>query len=114
MGRDNRPEEGPIAEQFDTLAQLQQQGLIRHLGISHASATQIEEAHAIAPVVCVQNPYNIALRHDDALIDDLAAKGIAFVPYFPLGGFTPLQSTTLSEVAVHLDATPMHWRWHGC
>jgi aryl-alcohol dehydrogenase-like predicted oxidoreductase len=106
-GMGEKPGEGPIAEQFATLAQLQQQGLIRHLGISHATATQIEEARAIAPIVCVQNLYNIALRHDDSLIDELGAQGIAFVPYFPLGGFTPLQSTTLSEIATHLDATPM-------
>jgi aryl-alcohol dehydrogenase-like predicted oxidoreductase len=106
-GMGEKPREGPISEQFSTLAQLQQQGLIRHLGISHATATQIEEARLIAPLVCVQNLYNIALRHDDPLIDDLAARGIAFVPYFPLGGFTPLQSTTLSDVASDLGATPM-------
>lgn len=106
-GRDEKPGEGPIAEQFTTLAELQQQGLIKHLGISHATATQIEEARAIAPVVCVQNLYNIAICHDDELIDDLAGKGIAYVPYFPLGGFTPLQSTTLSEIAAALDVTPM-------
>jgi pyridoxine 4-dehydrogenase len=101
------PKEGSIAEQFATLAELQQKGLIRHLGISHATAAQVEEARAIAPVLCVQNEYNLAHRRDDALIDDLAAKGIAYVPYFPLGGFTPLQSSTLSEVAAELGATPM-------
>jgi pyridoxine 4-dehydrogenase len=106
-GIESRPVAGPVEEQFTTLAELQQQGLIRHLGISHATAAQIEEARGIAPVVCVQNLYNLALRHDDALIGDLAAKGIAYVPYFPLGGFTPLQSSTLSEVAAELNATPM-------
>jgi aryl-alcohol dehydrogenase-like predicted oxidoreductase len=75
--------------------------------VSHVTATQVEEAETIAPVVCVQNFYNVALRSDDGLIDALAAKGIAFVPYFPLGGFTPLQSGTLNEVAARLGATPM-------
>lgn len=101
------PAEESIAERFACLAELQQQGLIRHLGISNATAAQVEEANSIAPVLCVQNLYNIALRHDDALIDSLAAKGIAYVPFFPLGGFTPLQSTTLSDVADTLNATPM-------
>jgi aryl-alcohol dehydrogenase-like predicted oxidoreductase len=102
-----RPQEGSIGVQFETLAELQRQGLIRHLGVSHVTATQVEEAETIAPVVCVQNFYNVALRSDDGLIDALAAKGIAFVPYFPLGGFTPLQSGTLNEVAARLGATPM-------
>jgi pyridoxine 4-dehydrogenase len=102
-----RPQEGSIAEQFETLAELQRQGLIRHLGLSHVTAAQIAEAETIAPVVCVQNLYNLALRWDDELIDALAAKGIAFVPYFPLGGFTPLQSGTLNDVAARLKATPM-------
>jgi pyridoxine 4-dehydrogenase len=106
-GREDRAGEGPIAEQFTALAALQAQGLIRHLGISHATAAQIEEASTIAPVVCVQNLYNLAIRGDEALIDTLAAKGIPYVPYFPLGGFTPLQSTTLNEVAAELGATPM-------
>ena len=106
-GREEKPGEGSIAEQFTTLAELAQQGLIRHLGMSHASAAQIEEARKIAPVVCVQNLYNLAQRHDDSLIGDLAQKGIAFVPYFPLGGFTPLQSSTLSDAATRLGATPM-------
>jgi pyridoxine 4-dehydrogenase len=101
------PAEGPIAEQFETLAELQRKGLIRHLGISHATAKQVEDARAIAPVVCVQNEYNLAHRGDDALVDSLADKGIAYVPYFPLGGFTPLQSSTLSEVAEGLGVTPM-------
>ncbi|HEY1730581.1 MAG TPA: aldo/keto reductase family oxidoreductase [Terriglobales bacterium] len=105
-GRESRSE-GSIAEGFTTLAELQQKGLITHLGISHATASQVEEARTIAPVVCVQNYYNLAQREDDALIDDLAEKGIPYVPYFPLGGFTPLQSSTLSEVAAELGYTPM-------
>jgi pyridoxine 4-dehydrogenase len=101
------PTEGPVEEQFTTLAKLQQQGLIRHLGISHATAAQVQAARAIAPVVCVQNEYNLANRRDDALILSLAADGIPYVPYFPLGGFTPLQSDSLSQVATQLNATPM-------
>lgn len=107
FGLKPQPQEGPIAEQFETLAELQRQGLIRHLGISHATATQIKEARKIAPVVCVQNLYNLAIRHDDSLIDELASDGIAYVPYFPLGGFTPLQSSQLSEVAADAGVTPM-------
>jgi pyridoxine 4-dehydrogenase len=106
-GAVHEPTEGSIEEQFVTLAELQRQGLIRHLGLSNVTAAQVEEARAIAPVVCVQNLYNVAHRHDDALIDDLNAKGIAYVPFFPLGGFTPLQSSTLSDVAGRLGATPM-------
>lgn len=101
------PEEGSLAEQFTTLAELQQRGLIRHLGVSTVSAEQIAEAQTIAPVVCVQNFYNIANRDDDAMIDTLAAQHIAYVPYFPLGGFSPLQSDELSRVAAQRDATPM-------
>jgi pyridoxine 4-dehydrogenase len=101
------PEPGSIAEPFAALAQLQQKGLIKHLGISTASAEQVAEAQAIAPVACVQNYYNIAHRDDDDLIDSLAARGIAYVPYFPLGGFSPLQSATLDAVAARLDAKPM-------
>jgi aryl-alcohol dehydrogenase-like predicted oxidoreductase len=101
------PTEESLAERFTALAELQQQGLIRHLGVSTVTPTQIEEARSIAPVVCVQNEYNLAHRTDDAMVDDLATKGIAFVPYFPLGGFTPLQSSTLSDVAARLHATPM-------
>ena len=100
-------EPGSLAEQFAALAELQQQGLVRHLGVSTVSAEQIAEARAIAPVACVQNFYNIANRGDDDLIDYLAAERIAYVPYFPLGGFTPLQSDTLNSVANRLDATPM-------
>jgi pyridoxine 4-dehydrogenase len=106
-GNGHGPAEGPIEESFTAMAQLQQQGLIRHLGLSNVTARQVEKASAIAPFVCVQNHYNLAHRHDDALIDDLAAKGIAYVPFFPLGGFTPLQSATLSDVAAKLVATPM-------
>lgn len=99
--------EGSIEEQFSTLAELQQKGLVRHLGLSNVTPAQFEEARGIAPVVCVQNQYNLAHRGDDAFIDYLAAEGVAYVPFFPLGGFTPLQSSTLSDVAARLDATPM-------
>jgi pyridoxine 4-dehydrogenase len=98
---------GSLAEPFTALAQLQQEGLIRHLGISTVNAEQVAEAQSIAPVVCVQNFYNVACRDDDDLIDSLAAQGIAYVPYFPLGGFSPLQSSTLEAVAARLGATPM-------
>ncbi len=101
------PVPGSIAEPFTALAQLQQEGLIKHLGISTATAEQIAEAQSIAPVVCVQNFYNVACRDDDDLIDSLAAQGIAYVPYFPLGGFSPLQSSTLEAVAARLGAAPM-------
>jgi aryl-alcohol dehydrogenase-like predicted oxidoreductase len=107
MGAGMAPSEGSIAERFAALADLRRQGLIRHLGLSNATAAQVEEARAIAPVVCVQNYYNLAHRDDDALIDQLAAKGIAYVPFFPLGGFSPLQSATLSSVAARLQATPL-------
>jgi pyridoxine 4-dehydrogenase len=101
------PAEGSIEAPFTVLAELQQEGLIRHIGLSNVTAAQIAEARRIAPVVCVQNLYNLAQRTDDTLIDDLARDGIAYVPFFPLGGFTPLQSGTLSEVAALLSATPM-------
>ncbi len=100
-------EPGSIAEQFGALAELRQQGLIRHLGLSTVSAGQLAEAQSIAPVVCVQNRYNIARRGDDALVDVTARQGIAFVPYFPLGGFSPLQSDALQAVAQRLGTTPM-------
>jgi pyridoxine 4-dehydrogenase len=100
-------EPGSIDEPFNVLAQLQQEGLIKHLGLSTVSSEQIAEAQSIAPVVCVQNFYNIANRGDDDVIDSLLAQGIAYVPYFPLGGFSPLQSTTLNSVAERLGATPM-------
>jgi aryl-alcohol dehydrogenase-like predicted oxidoreductase len=101
------PEPGSIAEQFEALAELQQQGLIRHLGVSTVTADQLAEAQSIAPVVCVQNFYNIARREDDHLVDLTARQGIAYVPYFPLGGFSPLQSDTLHTAADRLGATPM-------
>jgi aryl-alcohol dehydrogenase-like predicted oxidoreductase len=107
MGSGHGPVDGSIAEQVSTLADLQRQGLIRHIGLSNATAAQVAEARSIAGIVCVQNHYNLANRHDDALIDDLARDGIAYVPFFPLGGFTPLQSATLSAVAVRLGATAM-------
>jgi aryl-alcohol dehydrogenase-like predicted oxidoreductase len=100
-------EPGSIAEQFGALAELRQQGLIRHLGLSTVSADQVAEAQSTAPVVCVQNLYNIARRGDDALVDATARQGIAFVPYFPLGGFSPLQSEALQSVADRLGATPL-------
>ena len=90
------PEDGSIADMFTVLAELQQQGLIRHLGLSNVNPAQLAEAQIIAPVVCVQNFYNVAVRNDDGLIDDLAAQGIAYVPFFPLGGFNPLQSSALA------------------
>ncbi|HVX44079.1 MAG TPA: aldo/keto reductase family oxidoreductase [Mycobacteriales bacterium] len=107
VGGFDRPEPGSIAEPFTALAEMQREGLIRHLGISTVTAEQVAEAQAIAPIVTVQNLYNIAHREDDALIDSLAAQGISYVPYFPLGGFSPLQSDTLGQVAERLDATPM-------
>jgi pyridoxine 4-dehydrogenase len=107
VGGFDSPEPGSIAEPFTALAEMQQEGLIKHLGVSTVSAEQIAEAQSIAQVVCVQNFYNLAHRVDDELIESLAAQGIAYVPYFPLGGFTPLQSDTLESVATALRATPM-------
>jgi len=107
VGGFDSPTPGSIAEPFTVLAQLQQEGLIKHLGLSTVTAEQIAEAQAIAPIVCVQNFYNLAHRVDDDLIDSLAGQGIAYVPYFPLGGFTPLQSDVLGSVATGLNATPM-------
>jgi aryl-alcohol dehydrogenase-like predicted oxidoreductase len=106
MGGLEGPEPGSIAPQFEALAELRTQGLIRHLGLSTVNAEQLEQAQEIAPVVCVQNMYNIARRDDDALIDLTAKQGIAYVPYFPLGGFSPLQSQTLESVAERLSSTP--------
>ncbi len=103
----HHPAEGSIEAPLTVLAELQQQGLIRHLGLSNVTAAQIAEARRIVPIVCVQNHYNLAHRADDALIDDLARDGIAYVPFFPLGGFSPLQSATLSDTAARLGATPM-------
>jgi len=101
------PVEGSIEEPLSVLAELQRQGLIRHLGLSNVSPEQLREAQTVAKIVCVQNAYNLAHRHDDRFIDDLAAQGIAYVPFFPLGGFTPLQSSTLDAVAASVRATPM-------
>ena len=107
VGGFDSPEPGSIAEPFTALAQMQQEGLIKHLGVSTVSTEQVAEAQSIAPIVCVQNFYNLAHRVDDDLIESLAAQDIAYVPYFPLGGFTPLQSDTLEAVAARLEATPM-------
>jgi pyridoxine 4-dehydrogenase len=103
----HEPAEGSIEAPLTVLAELQQKGLVRHIGLSNVTPAQIAEARQIAPIVCVQNHYNLAHRADDGLIADLARDGIAYTPYFPLGGFTPLQSTTLSDVATRLGATPM-------
>jgi len=107
VGGFDAPEPGSIAEPFGALADLQRDGLIRHLGLSTVNAEQLAEAQAIAPVVCVQNMYNIARRDDDDLVELTAAQGIAYVPYFPLGGFSPLQSGILQDVAKHLESTPL-------
>jgi pyridoxine 4-dehydrogenase len=101
------PEEGSIEAPFMVLAELQRKGLVRHIGVSNVTPAQVEEARRIAPIVCVQNHYNLVRRDDDALVGELAAAGIAYVPFFPLGGFTPLQSSALSDVATGLGATPM-------
>jgi aryl-alcohol dehydrogenase-like predicted oxidoreductase len=103
----HEPAEGSIEAPLTVLAELQQQGVVRHIGLSNVTSRQVAEARQIAPIVCVQNQYNLAHRTDDALIADLARGAIAYVPFFPLGGFTPLQSNTLSDVAVRLDASPM-------
>ncbi|MEV6635921.1 aldo/keto reductase family oxidoreductase [Actinoplanes sp. NPDC051470] len=107
LGNAEGPQPGSLAEAFETLADLRREGLIRHLGVSNATPEQVAEAKAIAPIVCVQNMYNLAHRQDDDLIDGLAAEGIAYVPFFPLGGFSPLQSAALTAVADRLGATPM-------
>ncbi|KGI78847.1 aldo/keto reductase family oxidoreductase [Oleiagrimonas soli] len=100
------PAEGSIEEPLQVLIELHQQGLVRHIGLSNVTATQVAEARTLTEIVCVQNHYNIAHREDDALVDALAAQGIAYVPFFPLGGFSPLQSAALSQVAEELGATP--------
>ena len=107
MFHPHHPAEGAIEAPLTVLADLQRQGLVRHIGLSHVTPKQIAEGRRIAEIVCVQNHYNLAHRGDDALIDRLARDGIAYVPYFPLGGFSPLQSSTLSAVAERLGATPM-------
>ncbi|MFI9808790.1 oxidoreductase [Streptomyces sp. NPDC052301] len=106
LGDVDTPNEDSLAEQFGALVELRERGLIRHLGLSSVSAAQLDEALAIAPVVTVQNLYNLADRQDGTLVERTAAENIAFVPYFPLGGFTPLQSETLSKVAARLEASP--------
>ncbi|NUP50482.1 MAG: aldo/keto reductase family oxidoreductase [Catenulispora sp.] len=107
LGDAQGPVPGSLAEAFETLADLQRHGMIRHLGVSNATPEQVAQARAIAPIVSVQNLYNLAHRHDDELIDELAEAGIAYVPFFPLGGFTPLQSSALTAVATRLEAAPM-------
>ena len=103
----HEPAEGSIEAPLSVLAELQQKGLIRHIGLSNVTSAQVDEARRIVPIVCVQNHYNLVQRGDDALIDGLAHDGIAYVPFFPLGGFTPLQSAELSDIAANLGATPM-------
>ena len=107
MGDVHAPSEGSIEKQVAALAELQQRGLVRHIGLSNATAAQVAEAQGIVEIVCVQNHYNLVHREDDALVDELAAKGIAYVPFFPLGGFTPIQSSALSTIAQSIGATPM-------
>jgi pyridoxine 4-dehydrogenase len=107
LGGLSDPEDEPFEEPLTALAELKQQGLIRHIGLSTVSPRQLAEAQTITEIVCIQNFYNVAKRSDDAFIDDLAAQGIAYVPYFPLGGFSPLQSSRLNDVAAALDVTPV-------
>jgi aryl-alcohol dehydrogenase-like predicted oxidoreductase len=107
MGSVHAPAEGSIEKQVVALAELQRRGLVRHIGLSNATAAQVAEAQSIAEIVCVQNHYNLVHREDDVLVDELAAKGIAYVPFFPLGGFTPIQSSALSTIAQTIGATPM-------
>ena len=107
MGRVHAPSEASIGRQVEAIAKLQRQGLVRHLGLSNVTRRQVEEAQAITPVVCVQNHYNLVHRDDDELIDWLAGRGIAYVPFFPLGGFSPLQSDELSAIAQKIGGTPM-------
>jgi len=106
-GAGHGPAEESLEAPLTVLAELREQGLIRHLGLSNVTAAQVAQAQTLTPIVCVQNQYNLAHRHDDALIDDLAARAIAYVPFFPLGGFSPLQSDSLNNVAARLEATPM-------
>jgi aryl-alcohol dehydrogenase-like predicted oxidoreductase len=116
FGDGHAPTEGSIEKPFAALVKLQEQGLIRHLGLSNATSGQIGQGRDMAKIVCVQNLYNLAHRDDEILVDELGRMGIAYVPFFPLGGFTPLQSSTLSEVATELGATPMQvalaWLMH--
>lgn len=107
MGDVHAPAEGSIEKQVAALAELQERGLVRHIGLSNVTAAQVTEAQGIAKIVCVQNHYNLVHRADDALVDELARQGIAYVPFFPLGGFTPIQSSALSRIAQTIGATPM-------
>jgi len=107
MGNIHSPAEGSIEKQVTALAELQREGLVRHIGLSNVTAAQIVEAQGIATIVCVQNHYNLVHREDDTLVDELASQGIAYVPFFPLGGFTPIQSSVLSTVAQTIGMTPM-------
>jgi aryl-alcohol dehydrogenase-like predicted oxidoreductase len=107
MGTAHGPSEGSVEAPLTVLAELQRKGLVRHIGLSNVTATQIEEGRRICDIACVQNMYNVAHREDDSMIDDLARSGVAYVPFFPLGGFTPLQSTAMNDVAARLGATPM-------
>ena len=107
LGQNHGPSEGSIEAPVAALAELQRQGLVRHIGLSNVTPAQVAEARRICAIACVQNQYNLAHRADDALVDDLARDGIPYVPFFPLGGFSPLQSSTLSGVAARLGATPM-------
>jgi len=103
----HQPKEGSLEPQLEMLIKLKERGLIRHIGLSNVTSSQVADARIMTPIVCVQNMYNLTNRHDDTLIDQLAGQGIAYVPFFPLGGFSPLQSTQLNEVASELNATPM-------
>jgi pyridoxine 4-dehydrogenase len=107
FGNIHTPAEGSIEKQVAALAELQRQGLVHHIGLSNVTSAQVAEAQSIAKIVCVQNQYNLVQREDDALLDELADKGIAYVPFFPLGGFTPIQSSALSKIAQMIGATPM-------
>jgi pyridoxine 4-dehydrogenase len=107
MGDIHHPSEGSIAPQMTAIAEMQRQGLVRHIGLSNATSKQVAEAQSIARIVCVQNQYNLVQRQDEALVDELAAQGIAYVPFFPLGGFSPIQSEALSRIAMEIKATPM-------
>jgi pyridoxine 4-dehydrogenase len=107
MGKIHGPAEGSLEKEVTALAELQRQGLVRHIGLSNVTSAQVAEAQGIVDIACVQNQYNVVHREDDALLDELAAKGIAFVPFFPLGGFTPIQSSGLSKIAKEIGATPM-------
>lgn len=111
VGGAMEPSEGSIEEPLTVLAELKRQGLIRHIGLSNVTPKQLKEAQSITEIVCIQNFYNVARRSDDAFIDDLAAQGIAYVPFFPLGGFTPLQSSVLDAAASSMQVTPVFFAW---